>query len=44
MKIKSVKILGDNFRSLAANKLYEFNVSFRQDRLSTKMEAVNQTF
>lgn len=39
MKIKSVKILGDNFRSLAANKLYEFNDSFRQDRLSTKVFA-----
>lgn len=39
MKIKSVKILGDNFRSLAANKLYEFNVSFREDRLSTKVFA-----
>jgi len=39
MKIKSVKILGDNFRSLAANKLYEFNVSFKQDRLSTKVFA-----
>lgn len=39
MKIKSVKILGGNFRSLAANKLYEFNVSFREDRLSTKVFA-----
>ncbi len=39
MKIKSVKILGDDFRSLAANKLYEFNVSFRDDRLSTKIFA-----
>lgn len=39
MKIKSVKILGDNFRSLAANKLYEFHVSFREDRLSTKVFA-----
>lgn len=39
MKIKSVKILGDNFRSLAANKLYEFNFSFREDRLSTKVFA-----
>ena len=39
MKIKSVKILGDNFSTLAANKLYEFNVSFREDRLSTKVFA-----
>lgn len=39
MKIKSVKILGDKFRSLAANKLYEFNTSFREDRLSTKIFA-----
>ncbi|MFV5703075.1 restriction system-associated AAA family ATPase [Flavobacterium sp. XS2P12] len=39
MKIKNVKILGDNFRSLAANKLYEFNTSFREDRLSTKIFA-----
>lgn len=39
MKIKSVKIYGDNFRSLAANKLYEFNTSFREDRLSTKIFA-----
>jgi restriction system-associated AAA family ATPase len=39
MKIKSVKILGNNFRSLASNKLYEFNVSFREERLSTKVFA-----
>ena len=39
MKIKSVKILGDDFRSLATNKLYEFNVSYREDRLSTKVFA-----
>lgn len=39
MKIKSVKILGDDFRSLATNKLYEFNVSYREERLSTKVFA-----
>jgi restriction system-associated AAA family ATPase len=39
MKLISVKILGDDFRSLAANKLYEFNYSFREDRLSTKIFA-----
>lgn len=39
MKLISVKILGDNFRSLAANKLYEFNVNERKDRLSTKVFA-----
>lgn len=40
MKLKSVKILGDNFRSLQANKLYEFNVNHqREDRLSTKIFA-----
>ena len=39
MKLISVKILGDNFRSLTANKLYEFNVSQRKDRLSTKVFA-----
>ncbi len=39
MKLKSVKILGGDFRSLAANKLYEFNHSFRNDRLSTKVFA-----
>ncbi|MGC4040342.1 MAG: hypothetical protein QM710_06030 [Flavobacterium sp.] len=38
MKIKSVKIFGD-FRSIASNKLYEFNDSFRVDRLSTKVFA-----
>lgn len=36
MKLLSVKILGNNFRSLTANKLYKFNVSDREDRLSTK--------
>jgi restriction system-associated AAA family ATPase len=39
MKLISVKILGDDFRSLAANKLYKFNYSFRNDRLSTKVFA-----
>ncbi len=39
MKIKSVKILGDNFRSLTADRLYEFNVNERTDRLSTKVFA-----
>ncbi len=39
MKLISVKILGDDFRSLSANKLYNFNYSFRDDRLSTKVFA-----
>ncbi len=39
MKLISVKILGDDFRSLSANKLYKFNYSFRDDRLSTKVFA-----
>lgn len=39
MKLISVKILGDDFRSLKANKLYAFNHSFRTDRLSTKVFA-----
>ena len=39
MRIKSVKILGQDFRSLSANKLYEFNHAFRDDRLSTKIFA-----
>jgi restriction system-associated AAA family ATPase len=39
MKLISIKILGDNFRSLAANKLYAFNYAFRQNRLSTKIFA-----
>ncbi|MGK7390602.1 MAG: restriction system-associated AAA family ATPase [Candidatus Cyclobacteriaceae bacterium M2_1C_046] len=39
MKLVSVKILGDDFRSLANNKLYEFNVSSRKNRLSTKIFA-----
>ncbi|HVA98986.1 MAG TPA: restriction system-associated AAA family ATPase [Bacteroidia bacterium] len=39
MKLISVKILGDNFRSLSGNKLYEFNVNQRKDRLSTKIFA-----
>lgn len=39
MKLISVKILGNDFRSLAANKLYKFNVNLRDDRLSTKIFA-----
>lgn len=39
MKLISVKILGDNFRSLTANKLYEFNISKNTNRLSTKIFA-----
>ena len=39
MKIISVKILGDHFRSLEPNKLYEFNASLKNDRLSTKVFA-----
>jgi restriction system-associated AAA family ATPase len=39
MRLISVKILGENFRSLASNKLYEFNVNQRKDRLSTKIFA-----
>lgn len=39
MKIKSVKILGDNFRSLKADKLHVFNESKNKDRLSTKIFA-----
>lgn len=39
MKLISVKKLGSDFRSLTSNKLYEFNVSQRKDRLSTKVFA-----
>lgn len=39
MKLISVRVLGNNFRSLAANKLYEFNVIEREGRLSTKVFA-----
>ncbi len=39
MKLHSVKILGEDFRSLPANKLYEFNITERKDRLSTKVFA-----
>jgi len=39
MKLISVKILGNDFRSLANNKLFEFNVNQRKDRLSTKIFA-----
>jgi restriction system-associated AAA family ATPase len=36
VKLISVKILGNNFRSLTANRLYKFNISDRKSRLSTK--------
>lgn len=36
MKLISVKVLGNNFRNLAANYLYKFNLSTSLDRLSTK--------
>lgn len=39
MKLISVKILGDDFRSLKNNKLYSFNVNERKGRLSTKVFA-----
>ncbi len=39
MKLKSVKILGDNFRSLESNEPYTFNHSFNDNRLSTKIFA-----
>lgn len=39
MKIISVKILGDDFRSLANNKLYQFNVTQRKSRLTPKIFA-----
>lgn len=40
MKLKSIKILGEDFRSLKANQLYEFNTHhYRKDRLSTKVLA-----
>jgi restriction system-associated AAA family ATPase len=40
MKLKSIKILGEDFRSLKANQLYEFNTNnYRRDRLSTKVLA-----
>lgn len=39
MKLLSVKILGDDFRSLKANKLYEFNRSSATDRISSKVFA-----
>jgi len=39
MKLISVKILGDDFRSLKNNRLYLFNVNYRQERLSTKVFA-----
>jgi restriction system-associated AAA family ATPase len=39
MKLISVKILGEDFRSLKNNKLYSFNVNERTGRLSTKVFA-----
>ena len=39
MKLIKVQILGENFRSLPSKKEYEFNVSQRKDRLSTKIFA-----
>ncbi|MGE3826034.1 MAG: restriction system-associated AAA family ATPase, partial [Bacteroidia bacterium] len=39
MKLISVKILGDTFRSLASNKLYKFNESQHKARLSPKIFA-----
>lgn len=39
MKLKSVTIYGDNFRSLKANKRYEFNDNKSENRLSTKIFA-----
>jgi restriction system-associated AAA family ATPase len=40
MKLISIKILGDDFRSLAANKLYKFNHAVNNDtKLSTKIFA-----
>ncbi|MEO1033323.1 MAG: restriction system-associated AAA family ATPase [Bacteroidota bacterium] len=39
MRIVSVKILGDNFRSLKANKLYEFYNSESTERLAPKVFA-----
>ena len=36
MKLISVKILGENFRSLTSNYEYKFNVTERDARLSTK--------
>lgn len=39
MRIKSVKILGINFRSLKANKLYEFHNGESKDRLAPKVFA-----
>ncbi len=36
MRLKSVTIYGNDFRSLTVNRKYEFNVNSRTDRLSTK--------
>ena len=39
MKLISVKIIGKNFRSLSANKLYSYNYTFESEKLSTKIFA-----
>lgn len=39
MKLLSVKILGGNFRSLAPNKLYQFNLPTSKHRLNAKIFA-----
>lgn len=39
MRIKSIEILGDNFRSLSSNYKYEFDASQKEHRLSTKVLA-----
>lgn len=39
MKLINVKILGDDFRSLSNNKLYQFNVTQRKSRLTPKIFA-----
>lgn len=36
MKLVSVEIYGDDFRNLTANKVYNFNISTRDNRISTK--------
>ena len=36
MKLISLEIYGKNFRSLTANKRFEFNIPKRKGRLSTK--------
>lgn len=39
MKLINVKIFGNNFRSLSANKLYTFNHSFQKNKLTPKVFA-----